>query len=84
MPIELFWSLLRHRRAVTCGALAAVILASSGYLWLGAGIEMEMMDKGGGQVPPRQETENDERAAHVEVRAGPGPKGPQVTFGRCV
>jgi len=55
MPIELFWSLLRNRHAVVCGALAAVILASWAYLWLGAGVEMEMKDLGSVQmmaVPP--------------------------------
>jgi predicted metal-binding membrane protein len=50
MPIELFWSLLRHRHAVNCGALAAVIVASWAYLWLGAGIEMEMRDVGRGYM----------------------------------
>ena len=48
MPSEMFWSLLRHRHAVIGGALAAVIVASWAYLWLGAGIEMEMRDIGGG------------------------------------
>jgi predicted metal-binding membrane protein len=55
MPSEMFWSLLRHRRAVIGGALATVIVASWAYLWLGAGIEMELMDMGGGRmmvVPP--------------------------------
>jgi hypothetical protein len=46
MPVELIWSLLRHRHAVNCGALAALIVASWAYLWLGAGIEMEMRDVG--------------------------------------
>jgi predicted metal-binding membrane protein len=50
MPGEMFWSLLRHRHAVIGGALAAVIVASWAYLWLGAGIEMEMRDIGGGQM----------------------------------
>jgi predicted metal-binding membrane protein len=47
MPVELFRSFLRNRRAVVCGALAAVIAASWAYLWLGVGVEMEM---GGGQM----------------------------------
>ena len=50
MPIELFWSLLRHRHVVICGSLAAVIVASWAYLSLGAGIEMEMRDIGGGHM----------------------------------
>jgi predicted metal-binding membrane protein len=50
MPSEMFWSILRHRHAVIGGALAAVIVASWAYLWLGAGIEMEMRDMGGGRM----------------------------------
>ena len=50
MPSEMFWRLLRHRHAVIGGALAAVILASWAYLWLGAGIEMEMRDMDGGRM----------------------------------
>ena len=50
MPIELIWSLLRHRRGVICCALAAVIVASWAYLWLDAGIETEMRDTGGGHM----------------------------------
>jgi predicted metal-binding membrane protein len=50
MPVELLFRLLRHRRAVVLGALATVIAAAWGYLLLGAGIEMEMMDMGGGQM----------------------------------
>src|SRR6266550_3400868 len=55
MPAEPLSSLLRHDRTVVLGALAAVIAASWAYLLLGAGIEMEMMDMGGGQtmaMPP--------------------------------
>jgi predicted metal-binding membrane protein len=47
MRIEL---LLRHPRAVVIGALATVTMAAWAYLLLGAGIEMEMMDMGGGQM----------------------------------
>jgi len=50
MPINLLWRLLRHRRAVVLGALTAVIAAAWTYLLLGAGIDMEMMDMGGGQT----------------------------------
>jgi predicted metal-binding membrane protein len=50
MPAELLSALLRHDRAVVLGALGAVITASWAYLLLGAGIEMEMMDMGGGQT----------------------------------
>jgi predicted metal-binding membrane protein len=32
------------------GALAAVIVAAWAYLWLGAGVEMKMMDMGGGHM----------------------------------
>jgi predicted metal-binding membrane protein len=50
MPIELFFRLLRHRRAVVGWALAAVIAAAWAYLWLGAGIKTEVMDIGAGQM----------------------------------
>ena len=50
MPVELLFRLLRNRRAVVLGALATVITAAWGYLLLGAGIEMEMMDMGGGHM----------------------------------
>jgi predicted metal-binding membrane protein len=55
MPVELLFRLLRNHRAVVLGALATVIAAAWGYLLLGAGIEMEMMGMGGGQmmvIPP--------------------------------
>jgi predicted metal-binding membrane protein len=50
MPIELLSSLIRHRRGVVLGALACVIAAAWAYLVLGGGIEIEMMDMGGGQI----------------------------------
>jgi len=50
MRIELLFRLLRHRRAVVIGALATVTVAAWAYLLLGAGIEMDMMDMGGGQM----------------------------------
>jgi len=50
MPVELLSRFLHHRRAIVSGALAAVIAASWAYLLRGAGIKMEMMDMGGGQI----------------------------------
>src|SRR5713101_2927367 len=50
MPAELLSGLLRHDRAIVLGALAAVISAAWAYLPLGAGIGMEVMDMGGGQM----------------------------------
>ena len=50
MPTELLSGLLRHDRAVVLGALAGIIVAAWAYLLLGAGIDMEMMDMGGGQL----------------------------------
>ena len=50
MPVALLSPLLRHDRAVAFAALTAVIAASWAYLLLGAGLEMEMMDMGGGQI----------------------------------
>jgi predicted metal-binding membrane protein len=43
-------ALLRHDRLLVLAALFAVILLAWGYLWFGAGIEMEQMDMGGGQI----------------------------------
>ena len=50
MPAELLSGFLRHDRAVVLAGLVAVITLSWAYLLLGAGIEMEMMDMGGGQI----------------------------------
>jgi predicted metal-binding membrane protein len=50
MPVELLSASLRYRRVIVSGALASVIAASWAYLWLGAGIKMEMMKLGGGQM----------------------------------
>lgn len=41
---------LRHDRVLVLLGLLAVILLAWGYLLLGAGIEMEQMDMGGGQI----------------------------------
>jgi predicted metal-binding membrane protein len=43
-------ALLRHDRMLVLAGLFAVILLAWGYLLLGAGIEMEQMDMGGGQM----------------------------------
>ena len=50
MRVELLTGLLRYRRAVVSGALATVTAAAWAYLLLGGGIEMEMMDMGGGHM----------------------------------
>src|SRR5689334_19622661 len=41
---------LRHDRAVVLGSLVFVVAIAWAYLLLGAGIEMEMMDMGGGRM----------------------------------
>src|SRR5437016_5010314 len=43
-------ALLRRDRAVVLSGLAAVVVLAWAYLLFGAGIEMEMMDMGGGQM----------------------------------
>src|SRR5258706_566635 len=43
-------AVLRHDRIFVLGGLLAVILFAWGWLLLGAGMEMEQMDMGGGQV----------------------------------
>src|SRR5215469_16115363 len=50
MLVGLLSGFLRHRRATLSGVLTGVIVASWAYLLLGAGIKMEMMDMGGGQM----------------------------------
>ncbi len=50
MTANFLLSALRHDRAVVFGSLAFVIVLAWAYLLLGAGIEMEMMDMGGGQM----------------------------------
>ena len=55
MRIELLSWLIRYRRGVVAGALATVSAAAWAYLLLGAGSDMEGMDKSDGQmmaVPP--------------------------------
>src|SRR5262249_51431555 len=41
---------LRHDRAVVLGGLGLAVALAWGYLLAGGGIDMEMMDMGGGQV----------------------------------
>ena len=43
-------ALLRRDRAVVLSGLAAVVVLAWAYLLFGAGIKMEMMDMGGGQI----------------------------------
>jgi predicted metal-binding membrane protein len=50
LKVELLSWLIRYRRGVVTGALATVSAAAWAYLLLGAGIETEMMDMGGGQM----------------------------------
>ena len=50
MTAGLFLAALRHDRAVVLGSLALVVLLAWTYLLLGAGLGMEMMDMGGGQM----------------------------------
>ena len=50
MTASWFLVALRHDRAVVLGSLAFVVLLAWSYLLLGAGVGMEMMDMGGGQM----------------------------------
>lgn len=50
MTTDLFFGALRHDRRVVLTSLGVVVLLAWIYLLLGAGIEMEMMDMGGGQM----------------------------------
>ena len=50
MTAEWFLAALRHDRAVVLGSLALVILVAWVYLLRGAGVEMETMDMGDGQI----------------------------------
>jgi predicted metal-binding membrane protein len=45
-------ALLRRERMLVLAALLAVILLAWSHLLLGAGIEMEQMEMGGGQMMP--------------------------------
>jgi predicted metal-binding membrane protein len=50
MTAEWFLAALRHDRVVVLGSLGSVVLLAWAYLLLGAGIQMEMMDMGGGRT----------------------------------
>jgi predicted metal-binding membrane protein len=50
MRAEFLLVFLRYDRAMVLGVLIAAIAAAWAFLLLGAGIEMEMMDMGGGQL----------------------------------
>jgi predicted metal-binding membrane protein len=47
---DLLSRVLRHDRAVVLSSLGFVVLLAWAYLMLGAGIDMEMMDMGGGKM----------------------------------
>src|SRR5437667_6581635 len=50
MTADWFFAVLRHDRAVVLGSLTLVILLAWAWLLVGAGIDMEEMDMGGGQI----------------------------------
>src|SRR3954452_7691587 len=50
MTAEWFFTALRHDRAVVLGSLATATLLAWAYLLLGGGIDLDMMDMGGGQM----------------------------------
>src|ERR1051326_1222625 len=50
MTADLFLGVLRHDRAVVLGSLGFVIILAWAYLLTGAGVEMQTMDMGGGQM----------------------------------
>lgn len=50
MTADWFVATLRHDRAVVLGSLALVVALAWAWLLLGAGIDMEEMDMGGGQM----------------------------------
>src|SRR6266852_9017389 len=50
MTADVLLSALRHDRAVVLGSLGLVVVLAWGYLLLGAGIDMEKMDMGGGRM----------------------------------
>jgi predicted metal-binding membrane protein len=50
MTADWFFAALRHDRAVVLGSLAFVVALAWAWLLLGAGIDMEEMDMGGGQM----------------------------------
>src|SRR5205807_7561462 len=50
MTADWFFAALRHDRAVVLGSLALVVALAWAWLLVGAGIDMEEMDMGGGQL----------------------------------
>jgi predicted metal-binding membrane protein len=50
MTADWFFAALRHDRAIVLGSLTLVILLAWAWLLVGAGIDMEEMDMGGGQI----------------------------------
>ena len=50
MTAEWFLVALRHDRVVVLASLGSVVLLAWSYLLLGAGMQMEMMDMGAGQM----------------------------------
>ena len=50
MTADWFFAALRHDRAVVLGSLGLVVALAWAWLLLGAGIDMEEMDMGGGQM----------------------------------
>src|SRR5919206_3521408 len=50
MTADWFFAALRHDRAVVLGSLSFVVALAWGWLLLGAGIDMEAMDMGGGRI----------------------------------
>src|SRR6202163_4464030 len=50
MTADWFFAALRHDRAVVLGSLTFVVALAWAWLLLGAGIDMEEMDMGGGQI----------------------------------
>ncbi len=50
MTADWFFAALRHDRAVVLGSLALVVVLAWAWLLVGAGIDMEEMDMGGGRM----------------------------------
>src|ERR1700724_2243131 len=50
MTADWFFAALRYERAIVLGSLALVVVLAWAWLLVGAGIDMEEMDMGGGQI----------------------------------
>jgi predicted metal-binding membrane protein len=50
MTADWFFAALRHDRAIVLGSLGLVVVLAWAWLLLGAGVDMEEMDMGGGQM----------------------------------